>query len=210
MVDVSRHPEQHPDDLPPSELRPSRRLPRGLLWAAALASVVLLVALVALGGEDDVATLDSSVTPPADLAPRTASDATGAPLPEVTFETFDGGTASLSDHRGRPLVINFWAASCVPCIQEMPAFEEVHRELGDEVAFLGLNVREGIEAAERMVERTGVTYDLGRDPSGAIIQSLGGINLPTTVVADAEGTVVEVHVGALDADELRDLIEAAA
>ena len=204
-----RHPERHPDDLPPSDLPPvaGRRLPRGLVWALALAAVVFLVAVVALDdGGDDVAVLDDSLSPPVDLGARSAQDATGEPLPAVEFATFGGGTGNLADYRGTPLVVNFWASYCVPCIQEMPAFEEVHRELGDEVAFLGLNVSEGIEPAQRMIERTGVTYDLGRDPTGEIIQNLGGSVLPTTVVVAADGTVTAVHVGELEADELRDLL----
>ena len=204
-----RHPERHPDDLPPSDLPPvgRRRAPRGLLWALALAAVVFLVAVIALDdGGEDAAVLDDSLSPPVDLQARTAEDVRGEPLPDVEFATFGGGTGNLTDYRGVPLVVNFWASYCVPCIQEMPAFEEVHQDLGDDVAFLGLNVSEGVEPAQRMIDRTGVTYDLGRDPTGEIIRSLGGINLPTTVVADAEGTVVAVHVGALEADELRDLL----
>lgn len=193
--------ERHPDDLPPPDLpHPGgrRRLPRGIGWAVALAAVVITIAVVVLGGADtsEPAT-DGPVPPP------TTVDAVGDAAPDRTFERFDGTTGSLADYRGRPVVVNFWSSTCVPCLTEMPAFEEVHGELGDDVAFLGLNVADGPDRGRRMAERTGVTYDLARDPSGAIAVDLGSTTLPTTAIIDADGTVVDVHVGAMDAGELR-------
>jgi cytochrome c biogenesis protein CcmG/thiol:disulfide interchange protein DsbE len=89
----------------------------------------------------------------------------------------------------------------------MPEFEQVHQELGDQVAFLGLDVRDSVDRGRSLVERTGVTYTIGRDPSGEIFQSFDAVNMPTTVLIDADGTVVASHAGALDAGELHDLIQ---
>jgi thiol-disulfide isomerase/thioredoxin len=133
----------------------------------------------------------------------------GELAPTEPFTLLEGGTMSLEDLRGKPVVVNFFASWCVPCVEEMPAFESVHQELGDAVAFVGIALQESPEASRDIVEETGVSYTIGRDPSGAIFESFDGVNMPSTFVLDAEGVVVGVSAGALDADGLRDLISRA-
>jgi cytochrome c biogenesis protein CcmG, thiol:disulfide interchange protein DsbE len=140
-----------------------------------------------------------------DTVPTDGGDATGAYLPHESWERFDGeGTASLADYAGRPLVVNFFASYCLPCAREMPALQAVADELGDRVAVVGMNLADEEDAAQALVEQTGVTYDLGRDPDGDLAEALGVVNLPTTVFAAADHRVVEVHTGALDEDQLRE------
>ena len=125
---------------------------------------------------------------------------------EATFTTFDGEEVALSSLRGTPTVVNFFASTCTPCITEMPAFEEVHQDLGAEVAFLGLAVTDRADEAQALVDRTGVTYRTAQDRDGSVIKIMGGAVLPTTVLLDADGAVVATHNGELDADELRALL----
>jgi cytochrome c biogenesis protein CcmG/thiol:disulfide interchange protein DsbE len=105
------------------------------------------------------------------------------------------------------VVVNFFASWCPPCVKEMPDFEAVHQELGDKVAFVGIDVRDSVSAAEDLVDRTGVTYTIGRDPSGEVFQSFDAVNMPTTFLISADGVVVDTHPGAMPADELRKRIE---
>jgi thiol-disulfide isomerase/thioredoxin len=172
-----------------------------VIWRSIVAASVLIT-LAACGGDDDTTSGATTIEPSEDAVAEV-----GQPAPEVTYETFEGETASLADYEGRPLVVNFWASWCGPCITEMPAFEQVHQQLGDEVAFLGLNVQDTVEDGQRFVDRMGVTWDLGRDPDGTLVQRLGGIGMPTTVLIDADGVVREINTGELDADELTSLIE---
>lgn len=113
----------------------------------------------------------------------------------------------MSTLAGRPLLVNFFASTCVPCVTEMPAFEEVYQEVGEEVAFLGLAVADRTDDARDLVERTGVTYPTALDQQGEVIDALGGTMLPTTVLLDADGETITSHSGALDADELRQLLD---
>ncbi|CAN5226089.1 hypothetical protein BH24ACT1_BH24ACT1_05430 [soil metagenome] len=133
--------------------------------------------------------------------------AAGDPLPTEPFSMLAGGFGSFADYRGRPLVVNFFASNCAPCVEEMPAFEAVHQELGDEVAFLGMNFQDQVSAANELVEQTGVSYDIARDPSGELARSLGMVVMPSTYFVSPEGTVVDAQAGAMDADELRRRIE---
>jgi len=134
-------------------------------------------------------------------------DVTGKAAPNPTFALLDGGSTSLSSYRGKPVVLNFWATTCAPCIKEMPAIESVHQALGDKVTFLGIDVRDSVSGGQEFVKRTGVTYTIGRDPSGDIFTSFDAINLPTTVLINAKGQVVASHMGALSARQLQSLID---
>ncbi len=126
---------------------------------------------------------------------------------DATFTTFDDQTVSFASVYGAPTVVNFFASTCVPCITEMPIFEQVHQELGDSVTFLGLAVaQDRPEDAQELVTQTGVSYRTGQDRDGSVITALGGSFLPTTVLLDSDGTIVDVHTGELTAAELRALI----
>jgi thiol-disulfide isomerase/thioredoxin len=185
---------------------------RGLLAAAALATVVLAIATVMAfrPADDDVETLlppdqvaQGAYAPP-DLGP--APDVEGEALPELTYTAFDGGEVPLATG-GRPLLVNFWASTCAPCVEEMPAIQQVADANAGVLGVLGLQVAEVAERGREMLARTGVRYPVGRDPDGEVIAALGGIVLPTTVLVTADGTIAHVHPGALDAAQLQALVD---
>ncbi len=126
---------------------------------------------------------------------------------DTTFEHFDGRIVRLSDWAGTPMVVNFWASWCPPCVAEMSAaFEPVHQQLGDQVAFVGLNLQDDAEDAFGIVRQTRVTYDLGRDPTGELFSAFGGFGMPTTVFVDESGVVKETHTGPLTQGQLQQQI----
>jgi thiol-disulfide isomerase/thioredoxin len=201
-----------PEDRPP-EAGP-RRANRGLLWAAALAVVVLAIATVVAFtgvGDDasgpDVEQIGPDATLPTNQGDLDAgTDPSGQKLPALTVETFGGDDLTIATD-GKPLLLNFWAAYCGPCVQEMPALEEVYRANSDRMGFLGIQVAERAESGLDMIERTGITYPAVRDPRANVFRALGGMNLPRTVLIAPDGTVVAVHNGALTATELQALID---
>ncbi len=170
-----------------------------LALSTTLALAAAALTIVVLSDDDEDPTDPGSVS--LDLVP----EADGEPS-SLTFTTFEGDLVELSSLEGGPVVVNFFASFCTPCITEMPAFEEVHQALGDQVTFLGLAVTDQPEEALALVDRTGVTYRTAQDKDGSVIAELGGTSLPTTVLLDADGEVVASHSGELDAGELRDLL----
>jgi thiol-disulfide isomerase/thioredoxin len=190
-----------PDDRPP--VASPRRTNRGLLWASALAVVVLSIATIVAftsGGDDGVQKLGSGTdTPAGGLDGDT--DVSGQVLPDLSYTTFDGQTVDLRAD-GRPLVINFWQASCIPCITEMPDLERFHQADAG-VDLVGLQVLENADDGQDMIAKTGVTYRVGRDPRGTAMAALGGASLPRTLVVAPDGRITWVHAGPVTTDQLQ-------
>jgi thiol-disulfide isomerase/thioredoxin len=194
-----------PDDRPP--VASPRRTNRGLLWAAALAVVVLAIATgvaFTAGGDDDAATLGGDPSIPGDLGGD--RDVSGQAAPDVRYTTFDGEQVVL-EPQGKPMVLNFWASYCAPCITEMPELEKSYAANGDRIDYLGIDVVDAPTKGLERIQQTGVTYPMGRDPQGGIFAAYGGIQLPRTALVSADGTIVAVHAGELDAEQLQAMID---
>jgi peroxiredoxin len=169
-----------------------------------LAAVVVVAAAVAAG-----ATLGGAGGQPGGGAIGDGDEAAAGGAFQRQLATFDGGTRRLADYRGQPLVVNFFASWCPPCVAEMrDAFKPLAQRLGDDVAFLGVATQDERNAALAVVEATGVTYDVARDPDGALFRELGATSMPATFFVSAEGEVVDAHMGALTRQQLAGRIEA--
>lgn len=160
---------------------------------------------------DDAAVLTLVPGPEDGTVPQ--SDLQGEPTPAFAYARLDDPEGTEVDFEafrdGRPAVVNFFYRDCPPCVAEMPALQEAHEAYGDEVAFLGLSYQESVEAGRELVERTGVTYEIGRDPAGDIITAFAAVGLPTTVFIAADGTINATHTGDVRADledELEELV----
>ena len=131
---------------------------------------------------------------------------------DSVYTTLDGEDFAIASLTGQPTVVNFFASWCAPCLAEMPDFEEVHLATRGDVTFVGVNTREtDVDNALRVVEDTGVTYtillgdDGGPDSLYQHVTDLGV--MPTTAFIDAEGTIVAVHSGVLNAEDLQSRIQ---
>jgi thiol-disulfide isomerase/thioredoxin len=187
--------------------------------AAALVTTLFVTVVLDAGEADEAseANPETLLLQPGDPGEGipTGEDPSGTPAPDFDFEALaldgiDGGDeinfAAYQD--GRPVVLNFFGSWCAPCVREMPDLEAVSQDLSGDVVFLGLAERESSEDSLEIVETTGVTYDIGRDPGGDILTAFEGLAMPTTVFIAADGTITSVHSGALTADDLRERIEA--
>lgn len=126
--------------------------------------------------------------------------------PDFTAEDLNGAPVSLSDYRGKPVVLNFWASWCGPCKNEMPAFNAAWQEYGDRVQFLMVNLtddyQETLESAKAFLDTVDYGFPVFFDTKleGAVAYGVTGI--PATYFINAEGLVVARAVQSLDYDTL--------
>jgi thiol-disulfide isomerase/thioredoxin len=176
----------------------SRRLPIVLLSVAAIMGAGLVAYKVT--HKDDTAILSNPGVTSGKLPIAPKLD--GKTLPNLGLVDFSGVKRQTRDLVGKPTVINVWQESCVPCKDEMPAFEKVHQTLGDRVRFVGVNPQDDPERANAFAKKIGVTYELWRDETGEIYSSLKLTSLPSTILVNAVGKIVWSKSGPLTGEQL--------
>jgi peroxiredoxin len=121
--------------------------------------------------------------------------------PDFTVKTVDGDSISLSDLRGRPVVINFWASWCGPCQQEVPAFNRFHAA-HPEIPIIGLAVDSGNSSKVRKTaEQWGISYPVAV-ANNQLQRTYDISTLPTTIVVGPDGDVADIHVGMMSERQL--------
>ena len=131
----------------------------------------------------------------------------GALAPDFRLLDLDGNPHRLSEISG-PIVLNFWASWCEPCIEEMPEFELVSQELLGKVTFVGVNDGEDLATAREFADEvTGVTYLVLLDPTKSMTDGpYPLVGRPTTYFIGADGIIKELRVGIVDLETLRVLV----
>lgn len=165
-------------------------------------SVVVLCAAAAVGIAAGLGlTLWHGPEAPAPLPPVQLGD----PAPSFDLEGLDGRPLNDEQFAGRPLLINFWATWCAPCVREMPMLDAFHREHVDRLALLGI-AHDRPEAARAFVEQIGVRYPnaLGGERVDRLLAGFGNADhlLPYTVLVDARGRLAWWHLGELKPEVL--------
>jgi thiol-disulfide isomerase/thioredoxin len=123
----------------------------------------------------------------------------GTELPALDLAGLDGRVHSLADYRGRPLVINFWATWCPPCVAEMPmlsAFDAEQAPDGPRVIGIALDAPDRVRM---FLSRTPIGYPIlldapDDDDASVVLGNARGV-LPYTVLVDADGRILATHAG---------------
>jgi thiol-disulfide isomerase/thioredoxin len=146
---------------------------------------------------------------PAETTAVTESQA--PPAPDFTVYDADGNEVRLSDFVGKPVVLNFWASWCGPCQGEMPDFQQMYQQYGDEIQFMMVNLTDGsketIDTASAFIENAGYTFPVYFDTASAGAAAYGVSSIPVTYFIDAEGYLVAYGRGMLSADSLQSGID---
>lgn len=127
-------------------------------------------------------------------------------LPELQLMTLDAQPINLAAYRGRPVVLNLWASWCPPCRREMPVFEQAQKTFPD-MAFVMINQGETAQQAGNYLRRQGLGLtDVLLDSSSQAMKSMGSRGLPTTLFFDAQGRLVDSHMGELTMAGLKGIV----
>jgi cytochrome c biogenesis protein CcmG/thiol:disulfide interchange protein DsbE len=126
----------------------------------------------------------------------------GAPAPPIVGTTLDGATFDLATYRGRPVVVNFWGPSCVPCRDEFPLLIDKQAEHEDEgLAIVGVLTDDPPEPARDFVAAYDATWPTVEDPDRTIKAAYRVAARPQTYFIDGDGTLQAIQIGEIrDAD----------
>jgi peroxiredoxin len=143
----------------------------------------------------------------ADGKSLTSSQMIGEPAPDFELASLSGQTVRLSDRRGKPVLLNFWATWCGPCKLEMPAIQERFDQHQADFSVLAIDFDEPEADVRRFAEQLGLTFDILLDP-GAKVQDLYRVRgYPTTFLVDADGIIRIHHIGLMTEDQLDSYLE---
>ncbi|MEA2447337.1 MAG: cytochrome c biosis protein CcmG, thiol:disulfide interchange protein DsbE [Actinomycetota bacterium] len=132
----------------------------------------------------------------------------GDRAPEFSAQLLDGsGSLALVDLRGKPVMLNFWASWCAPCKDEAPMLQRASEKYGDEIAFVGVDIRDAKSDALAFVDGYGLDYPHIRDEDLKIYDDFGLTGQPETFFLDENGVIVEHVNGPLFEDSLTELLD---
>lgn len=203
----------------PRDLR--RRLVTLVAVAAVVSSVIAVLAVAGIfsDGTGDVVAAKVVETPdsPAKPGGLSVEAKVGSLAPDFEFSDFDGDRHRLSDFRGRPVYLNFWATWCGPCRAELPDMQELLERHGDAdgLAVIALNRGEPLSRAQSFLEDItrldggkGVTFTVnGLDPDSSVFRAYRGVGMPTSVFIDEDGVVRFVWIGLLRLSQMEDALQ---
>ncbi len=184
--------------------KPPRRR-RGLAWAAAMFLLIAVLVYANLPRKEEGNTPSVNTEYRDDIP---TGKEVGMRANDFTAPLYPAGEISLSDLRGKTVILNFWATWCAPCVKELAHFEEISERYADDVYVLALHSNLVTEDVQAYLENTPYTFAFGLDKTGEIIKSFGGSTmLPQTVVMDANGIITYNAVGSVTIESLEALIK---
>ncbi len=173
-----------------------------LLLIVTLLILAVILAACGSGGQktetsgDSTASLSTASTAGLDNSDRGLK--TGDLAPDFLMTFADDENARLSDWRGQPVVINFWASWCGPCRAEMPGFVNAYQRYEqDGLVILGVNAQESEDKATAFMQEMGMSFPVTLDSRGEIMALYQVRGLPTTFFINAEGRIAGVWAGLL-------------
>ena len=122
------------------------------------------------------------------------------PAPDFTFPGLDGKMVSLSDYKGKVVLVNIWATWCPPCVDEMPSMEKLYQKLkGENFEILAVSIDEpGLKAVAPFMKKANLTFPALIDSEGTIKAVYGITGVPESFIIDQQGILIKKIVGPVD------------
>lgn len=141
---------------------------------------------------------------------QSPQDAAGAATDFAVTDS-NGNTVRLSDMKGKPTIVNFWATWCGYCVTEMPAFETLYKEYADKVNFMMVDLTDGVQetvtGAKEFIGEKGYTFPIYFDTEQQALTAYSAYSIPMTLFVDEKGALSQKHTGAMNEQTLRNYIE---
>jgi thiol-disulfide isomerase/thioredoxin len=153
--------------------------------------------------------------------PRAASQAdikigpqVGRLAPDFEISAFDGTRHRLSDFRGKPVYVNFWATWCVPCTVELPDIQVLEQRHADDLSVITVNRRESLDTARAYSQSialrdggTGVSFTVnGLDPDDTLYREYQGLGMPVSFFIDANGVITRLYNGIISLEVMEEAV----
>ena len=120
-----------------------------------------------------------------------------------------GKNVSPSDYKGKPVIVNFWATWCGPCVSEIPGFVNIQKKYGNKIQFIGISLDDEAGVAKKFIKNKGVNYPVIMSKP-EIESAYGGVSaIPVTVILDSKGNLIEKIVGGVSESEMEAKIKKA-
>ena len=125
------------------------------------------------------------------------------PAPDFSLASLNGQSLSLEQFRGKPVLLNFWATWCGPCIAELPLFDETAQRYAGELVVLGINEGDSFEIVDDFQKTHRLSYPILLDYNREIgdLYQVGGY--PTSVFIDGEGVIRAIYLGEIPPAQLK-------
>ena len=121
----------------------------------------------------------------------------GGSAPDFRLENLDGQSVSLSDFRGKPVLINFWATWCKPCVHEMPYIQQVYEEWSEKgLVVLAINLGESPFTVKQFLQTYNLTLPVLIDIQGNSAHQYNIMSIPTSFFIDSDGIIRQKIIGA--------------
>lgn len=126
---------------------------------------------------------------------------------DFSAQTNEGDTFTLSEQAGNVVLINFWATWCGPCVDEMPALQDLYEEYGDSgnVRIVLVNAGESSQTVHRFLSQNGYTMPCIYDTDNTVNDQYGVMGIPYTVIFNKDGTVAETFEGSYGCEKQYEL-----
>lgn len=122
----------------------------------------------------------------------------GETIPDFTGRDLNSSPVSLNEFSGKPILINFWASWCQPCMEELPYLQEVSEKYAGDLIVIGINSDDSLADMQTVVTDLKLTFPIWHDPQGEISRSMLISALPTSYFIDQNGKILGYSIGIIN------------